>query len=166
MKLFRLLLFFIFCSSIAFAQNTFVLKNPDTLKLKQEFLKSDYGMNIVLTYLERNYKETSAKTAIKTDPEFNNQECGFTKKFEFNIEYTLYECGEAAPKTEKITFQKTSLVNLKKWIELMHASEVDEILNVWYINGTEYGPKDKEAGCYYKIEQTKTESIISIWCGC
>lgn len=136
------------------------------MQLKKEFLKSDYQLNTVLTYLERNYKAISEKTDIKTDPEFNNAECGFTKKFEFDIKYTLYKCGEAAPIKETITFPKCSLSELKKWIENIHASSTEEITNVWYEDKNEYGPKDKEAGCYYTLKQTDTQSIITIWCGC
>lgn len=165
MKTFSLFLVFIFCSSIALAQKGFILKNPDTLQLKKEHKKSDYGINTVLTYLEKNYKSTSEKTDIKLDPEFNNDECGFTRKFEFGIVYTLYNCGEAAPYKEYITFPKVTSKALKKWIELMYASYGYDIKNKWYPNESEYGPENEEAGCYYKIKHTKDQSKIDIWCG-
>ncbi|MFY0629442.1 MAG: hypothetical protein JXR05_03615 [Flavobacteriaceae bacterium] len=167
MRSFLLLTVIIFFSCSTSNQKPFILKNPDAVQLKKEFLKSDSQLNTVLTYLERSYKATSEKTDIKTDPDFNNAECGFTKKFEFSIEYTLYKCGEAAPMKETITFPKTSLEQLKKWIEDIHASQTEEeVTNVWYKDKNEYGPKDEEVGCYYTIKQTEAQSIISIWCGC
>ncbi len=166
MRSFYILFVFLFCSSIVSSQKGFVLKDPDTLRLKQEHLKSDYGINTILSYLERNYKSTSVKTDIKLDPEFNNEECGFTKKFEFGIVYTLYACGEAAPSKEKITFPKVKLPALKKWVELIYAIDANNIKNKWYPKENEYGPDDEEAGCYYKLKQIETQSVVDVWCGC
>lgn len=166
MRIFLLLSLFVFSSCITSDQKTFDLKKPDVKKLKQEYTNSDYASNIVLAYLERNYKVISEKTDIKLDPDFDNKECGFTKKFEFGIEYTFYECGEAAPVTENIILPKTTLPELKKWIQAIHTSQTEENTNVWYGDTNEYGPKDKQVGCYYKIKQTKTNSIITTWCGC
>lgn len=160
-----LVFIFLICSSLLSAQEKFVLKDPDTLRLKKEHENSNYGINTVLTHLERNYKSISGKLDIKLDPEFNNQECGFTKKFESGITYTLYNCGEAMPYKEYLTFPKVASKTLKKWIELMYASWGQDIKNKWYKGKNEYGPEDEEAGCYYKLKQTKTQSKVDIWCG-
>jgi hypothetical protein len=165
MKTVHILVVILFCSSLTTAQKKFTLKTPDTLALKKAFLKSDHELNVILTYLEKNYRATSKKTDVKTDPEFNNIECGFTKKFEHGIEYTLNQCGEATPVREKITLPKISLAKLKKWVELIHFSNDYDIKNKWYAKKNEYGPVDKEAGCYYTIEQTATKSMIHTWCG-
>ena len=38
---------------------------------------------------------------------------------------------------------------------------------VWYTDKkNEYGPKSQEAGCYYFIEETETQTKIRIECGC
>jgi len=166
MKTIFIILAFIFSSSIISGQDNFVLKSPDTLQLKKEFIESDFGANSMFTYFAKNYKATSKKKDIKLDPDFNNKECGFTISYEFGIEYTFYECGEAAPVTEHIILPKTSLPELKKWIQAIHTSQSEENTNIWYGDTNEYGPKDKQVGCYYKIKQTDTKSIITTWCGC
>lgn len=163
----RYLLVFLLLSSISFfAQESFVLKTPNAKKLKQAFEKSDYQLNIVLSYLEANYKATSGKFDIKKDEEMGGVECGFTKKFESGIVYAYRNCGEAAPIKEKIIFPKTELAKLKKWIEQIDKANPSNMESVWYKGKNEYGPKDEEAGCYYKIKQMKSQSIIEIFCGC
>ena len=64
-----------------------------------------------------------------------------------------------------VIFPKTELPSLKKWVELIYLSTETEISNVWYKDKIEYGPKNKEAGCYYSITQTESQSIIDIKCG-
>ena len=166
MRIKYLSVLFIFCSLVATAQESFILKTPNIQKLKQGFKKSEYQMNVILSYLEKNYTSVSKKLDILKDDEMGGVECGFTKKFEFGIEYTYHNCGEAAPVKEKIVFPKTKLATLKKWIEQIDKSNPTEIESIWYKGKNEYGPKNEEAGCYYKIKQTKTQSIIEITCGC
>jgi len=166
MKNYHLLIVLLFLSFSLSAQKIFVLKTPNSEKLKQEFVKSNYQMNTILTHLEKNYTVTSGKLDIKLDPDFDNAECGFTKKFKSGIVYTIFSCGEAAPQKEKIFFPKTKTSELKKWIEAIHRSEAEDNNNKWYKGKNEYAPKDEGPGCYYKIIQTKTQSIIDIFCGC
>lgn len=158
-----ILLFFSFQIS---AQKSFQLKEVDSKKLLQEFEKNNYQTNVILAYFENNYKATSGKLDILKDKEMGNVECGFTKKFEHGIVYTYYNCGEAAPVKEKIILPKTNLTQLKKWIEGIHKADPSEIENIWYKDEKEFGPKDEGVGCYYKIKQAKTNSIIDVWCGC
>tara|TARA_R110002073_G_scaffold8207_5_gene45821 strand:+ start:33420 stop:33920 length:501 start_codon:yes stop_codon:yes gene_type:complete len=159
------LLVFVFSIQVS-AQKVFSLKSPNSEKLKKEFIKSNSQMNTILTYLEANYKATTQKTNVLKDSEMGGVECGFTKKFEFGIQYTYHNCGEAAPMKEEIVFPKTKIIELKKWVEKIYKSEPDSNQNIWYPNKNEYGPKDKEVGCYYKIKQTKGKSIIETFCGC
>ncbi|MEQ6124229.1 hypothetical protein AAON49_08525 [Pseudotenacibaculum sp. MALMAid0570] len=166
MKIKYLSILFVFCSFAITAQESFVLKTPNSKKLKKEFEKSEYQMNIILSYLEKNYKSTTGKLDIKKDDEMGGVECGFTKKFEYGIKYTYHNCGEAAPVKEKLIFPKTQLAVLKKWIEQIDKSNPSDIENTWYKGKNEYGPKNEEAGCYYKIKQTKAQSVIEISCGC
>lgn len=165
MRILSLFCILCFCALHTAAQKHFELKLPDTLTLKQKFLKSNYDFNITLAYLENNYSSNSKKTAIKTDPDFNNKECGFTKKFASNIEYTYYDCGEASPVKEEIIFPKVPLSTVKKWVELMYSCYPMDIPNVWYPKKNEYGPKDKEAGCYYTITEKENKTVINTWCG-
>lgn len=160
------LLFVIIVSIIttSCAQEKFTLKSPDVAALKKELIDSNYQVNTVLRYFEKNYKATSEKIDIKLDPDFDNAECGFTKKFEYGIVYTYYNCGEATPVKEEITLPKTPYSVLKKWVELTYKANGTEIENTWY-SSTEYGPHDKEAGCYYTIKQGEKNTIISTWCG-
>ncbi len=165
MKQLSILVFLCFLGSNVLAQNGFILKDPDTLKLRQAQLKSNYGINTILTYLEENYKSISKKTDIKTDPDFNNKECGFTKQFEFNITYTYYACGEATPLKEELIFPKISDSVIKRWVELIYSCYGMDIPNIWYPEKQEYGPDTKEAGCYYTITQTEKSTKINTWCG-
>lgn len=165
MKRFFILLVLCLLNATIAAQQTFILKNPDTLKLKRTTQESNYDINVILTYLEKNYKATSKKTDIKKDPDFNHKECGFTKKFEFNISYTLYECGEASPVKEEISFPKVSDKRIKRWVELIYSCYAMDIPNIWYPKKQEYGPDNKEAGCYYTITQTKNRTKVNTWCG-
>ncbi len=156
-----LLVFWAFNSQ---AQKKFTLKTPDVKTLKKELLDSNYSLNTVLRYFEKNYPSASEKFDIKLDPDFNNAECGFTKKFSPGITYIFYSCGEAQPQKERIILPKVNQMDLKLWIELLYKANATNIKNTWY-NKNEYGPTDKEAGCYYTIKQADTESIVSIWCG-
>jgi len=131
--------------------------------------KNEVDTDIIFLYLESNYASNSKKYNIEKDPDFNNQECGFTKKFKSNIIFTTNKCGEASPILQKIIFPKTTTKMLKNWIQQIYKiglSEGIESDNKWYKNTIEFGPKDKEAGCYYKIKQTTTNSIVEVWCGC
>lgn len=153
------------CSIGAVAQKQFELKQPDTLTLKKKLLENDYDFNIILAYLENNYPSNSKKTDIKTDPDFDNKECGFTKKFASNIQYTYYNCGEATPVKELIVFPKMPLSAIKRWVELIYSCHAMDIPNRWYPKKNEYGPSDKEAGCYYTISQKKNKTVVNTWCG-
>ena len=65
--------------------------------IHQRFEKSNGQMNIILSYFEKNYKAVSEKLNVLIDEEMGGVECGYTKKFEFGIEYTYHNCGEAQP---------------------------------------------------------------------
>ena len=92
-------------------------------------------------------------------------ECGFTQKFQFDIQYSIEQCNEVTFLTEKVIFPKTELSSIKKWVEQIYKAGLTDIENTWYENENKYGPKDREAGCYYTIKQTETHSIIKVWCG-
>ena len=147
------------------AQESFTLKKVDIQSLQHRFEKSQYEMNIILTYLKENYAATSKKLNIQLDSDFDNEECGFTIKFEHGIEYTYRNCGEAKPVEEVIVLPSIDKSRLQKWIENIHSIYPMDIKNVWYQGENEYGPKDEEAGCYYKIIPSETNSIIETWCG-
>mgnify|MGYP000210711950 CR=1 FL=1 len=169
MKLKILALLFFFITYSSFCQKKFVLMPPNTEALTSYAEKNKVDTAIILLYLENNYATNSKKHNILKDPDFNNQECGFSKKFKFNIIFTTNNCGEAAPIIEKITFPKTTTKALKNWIDKIYKIGLPKDVapyHEWYENGLEFGPKDKEAGCYYKIQQTTTNSIVEIWCGC
>ncbi len=161
---FTLLLLFSFSFSI-FSQQQFNLKHPNVKKLRTNVEKNGTkNMKLIELYLNNNYKATSDKLDIKLDPDFDNMECGYTKKYQFGIVFTTNSCGEASPLTESITFPKTSLEKLKKWIENIYKADLNDIPNTWKDN--KYIPKDDGVGCYYTIKQQPNKSIIEIWCGC
>ncbi len=150
------------------AQEISVLKEVDSKRLKADFVKSNYQMNIILTHLKNNYKVTADKYDIIQDEEMGNTECGFTVDFEKNIKYTFNNCGEASPVRERIVFPPAKIVNLRKWVEQIYAAYPMDIKNIWYPDKygvRKYGPEKKEAGCYYTISQSKVDSIIEVWCG-
>ena len=158
-------IFFLVVSFQIKAQEHFVLKEVNIVKLKQQFEKSDYQMNIILTYLKENYKATSEKLNIQSDPDFDNEECEFTMKFEHGIEYTYRNCGEAKPVEEVIVLPIVEKSRLQKWIENINSIYPMDIKNVWYKGENEYGPESEEAGCYYKILPSDKNVTIETWCG-
>ena len=169
MKLKISILFSLLISINSFCQKKFDLVSPDIKTITSSTEKNEISSDAAFQYLERNYGSSSKKYNIEKDPNFNNQECGFSKKFKYNIIYTTNKCGEASPITQKIVFPKTITKKLKKWIEYIYEIELSKGTasnNQWYKNNIEFGPKNKEAGCYYKINQTTTNSIVEIWCGC
>lgn len=169
MKLKISILFIFFISINSFCQNKFVLTQPNVKALTSFAEKKEIDTDIILLYLENNYASNSEKYNIEKDPDFNNQECGFTKKFKYSIIFTTNKCGEASPILQKITFPKIATKALKNWVQQIYKSGLSEGVtsdNIWYENSLEFGPKEKEAGCYYKIKQTTTNSIIEVWCGC
>ncbi len=140
----------------------FVPKEVPSEKLKAEFIKSNYQMNIIHTYLIRNYKVASSKVDIK---KFAGKECAFKRQFKPNITYILNDCEEGKGVFETIVFPKANLKALKNWVEQIYRTQPMDIKNVWYPGKNEYGPEPKEEGCYFKILQQKNRSVIEIWCG-
>lgn len=165
MKTTYVTILFLCFTYFGFSQD-FTLKKPDLKILSEELSKSEYSINVILSYLERNYKATTEKIDILKDAEMGNVECGFTKKFEPGIVYTYNNCGEAAPVKELISFPKIKSDQLQKWIEEIHSINPSKIINTWYKGENEYGPKDEGVGCYYKIKQSKNNSVVDIFCGC
>ena len=147
------------------AQKSLILKEVITKDLHQQFEKSNGQMNIILSYFEKNYKAVSEKLNVLIDEEMGGVECGYTKKFEFGIEYTYHNCGEARPVKERIILPKVTMTELRKWIEHINDAYPMDIKNIWYEGGNEYGPEDKEAGCYYNILPSAKNSVIEVWCG-
>lgn len=149
----------------SFAQEPIELKDVNSKALKERFEKSNYQLNIILTYLKENFKTVSEKYDIQKAKELDNAECGFSINFERNLTYTINECEEGKGVRERIVFPPAHIDNLKKWVEQINAAYPTDIKNVWNNENYEYAPKDREAGCYYTITQSKVDSIIEIWCG-
>ncbi len=148
-------------------QQTYSLKIPDSKKLLKAFTDSNYQMNIIDTFLLQNYKDLSGKINLIKDPDFDNQECGYTRNFQYEISYSIKQCGEASGVYEWITLPKTDLAIVKKFVEALAISTPTYEPYVWYANKkNEYGPKSQEVGCYYWIEETETQTKIRIECGC
>ncbi len=166
MKTKSVFLIVVWLSLSMFSQQQFVPKKADIASLANAVLKSDYSIDEVALYFERYYNASTQKTQIKTDPEFNNKECGYTKTYAFGIVYKKEQCGEATSLQQEITFPKASTAQMIQWIEDMYAINPTDIPNIWYESGLEYGPKDREAGCYYTITQAKNKTIVRITCGC
>lgn len=146
------------------SEKKFQLVLPDIEKIERLSNESEFGLNEVLFYLEQNYKKKGEKTQVKIDDD-GKTECGYTQLFAFDISYTTEQCYEASNMKEIITFPKTSIDQVKKWVEHIYMAGITDIPNVWY-NELEYGPHNKEAGCYYTISQSDKTSTIAITCGC
>lgn len=148
-------------------QETYSLKIPNSKYLLKAFTNSNYQMNVVDSFLLQNYRDLSGKVNILKDPEFDNKECGYTRNFQFGISYQIKQCGEASGVYEWIILPKTELAMVKEFVEALAISTPTYEPFEWYdgkIN--HYGPKSKEAGCYYWIEETETNTKIRIECGC
>lgn len=148
-------------------QQPYALKIPDSKKYLEAFTKSDYRLNVLDSFLVANYKDLSGKINIETDPDFDNAECGFTRNLAYGIIYKYRQCGEAKGVYEWLTLPKTDIATVKKFIEALAITTPVYEPYVWYKGKTnEYGPKSKEVGCYYFIEETATQTKIRIECGC
>ena len=103
------LLFLLLILSLSIpAQEISVLKEVDSKRLKADFVKSNYQMNIILTHLKNNYKVTADKYDIIQDEEMGNTECGFTVDFEKNIKYwTKFKWIHSNSRSIKFKFQKS-----------------------------------------------------------
>lgn len=145
-------------------KESFTLKTPDVGKIKETIDEVNYLRGGILIYLENNYSNNSKKINVKKESD-EKTECGFTQKFQFDIQYSIEQCNEVTFLTEKVIFPKTELSSIKKWVEQIYKAGLTDIENTWYENENKYGPKDREAGCYYTIKQTETHSIIKVWCG-
>lgn len=164
-------IFFVFSlfSICVVGQDKFELKAPNLKHLKEINAKNEMGIDVIHLYFENNYSNGSKKYAIQKDPDFDNTECGFTQKYQFGIEFVTNNCGEASPLTQTITLPKMNLKSLKKWVEQIYTASLIEDMepvNKWHKSKNEFTPGDEEAGCYYTIKQTTTNSVIEVWCGC
>lgn len=160
-----ILYIFLLISFTAISQKKYKLIQPNINRLKA-ITEKDEALNnqIIQLYLNHNYKAISNKIDIKLDPDFDNIECGYTIKYNFGIIFTTSNCGEAAPLLQRIQFPKTNLDQLKKWVEKIYKADLTDVKNIWKKN--EYLPKDDGVGCYYKIKQYKSKSVVEIFCGC
>lgn len=123
-------------------------------------------MTEIYTYLIEHYKPVSEKTNVLDDTENGEKACQFTQQFEQGITYTIRRCGDESPLEEEVTFPKTKLASLKKWIEdIYHVQNVKET-NEWSEKETTFQPKGEGAGCYYRIISLKDKNTVEVWCGC
>ena len=166
MKSFFSILLVLFCSLQISAQSKFQLHMPDSKKLLKQFEESQYKLNIVDTFLQKHYTDISGKTNILKDPDFNNIECGFTRKFKEGISYSYKSCGEATGVYETLIFPKTQTALVKKFVEALAKSLPNAEDNQWIKGKAIFSPKGGEAGCYYYLEQKKTTTVVRIECGC
>lgn len=158
------LLFFSLACILACAQKEFILILPDVQKIKTVTANSEGLPDEIQIYLNMHYGENPKKTAVKTEAD-GTTECGATSVFDRGITYTVEQCNESAIQYQKVVLPKTDIHTLQKWVEHIYASGITDIPNAWY-SDTRYGPTDKEAGCYYTITQSDTQSSIAIECGC
>lgn len=166
MKTRMLFLFICLVGYQGIGQELFTLKKADVSKLTKLVKDSDNKLNEIPLYLDTYYASKSPKTNIKLDAEFNNMECGYTKKYASGIIYSIEQCGEASSQNQKIVFPKTSSAQMINWIEDIYKINPTEVDNIWYSKGLQYGPLDEGAGCYYSIQQTSKNTIVRVTCGC
>ena len=169
MKTIAIFLFIIMTPTSSFGQKKFKLVSPNIKSLNKIVNQQSNDTDVILLYLENNYKLNSKKYNIKKDSVFNNRVCGYSKKFKHNIIFTTNNCGEATPLIQSITFPKTKTNLLKKWVENIYKASLpinSKPESEWYKGKNEYGPIGGEAGCYYKIQQQPNKSIVEVLCGC
>ncbi|MFK8059773.1 MAG: hypothetical protein AB8B78_06730 [Polaribacter sp.] len=170
MKIILSTIFLIFISQVILSQKKFELKIPEIKKLKLLKNNSQNDVDLFFLYMENNYKSISNKFDIINDSDFeNNPECGFKKNYEYGILFTSNSCGEASPLKQAIVFPKTKEKELRKLIENIYYADLYEnsdSTNKWIKDKNEFTPEKNEAGCYYKIIQSKDKSTIEVFCGC
>lgn len=157
------------CFFISFAVNAqgFRLKEPDTKAIREELNKGNDAEDEIYIYLLLNYELADYPYDIKYDAEFENRPlCSFRQKFEGDIEYYTYNCGEGPGGSTVITLPLTDISLLKLWIEDIYEANRTEIENVWDKTGLIYRPEDEGAGCYYTIKPQKDKIIVENYCGC
>lgn len=159
-----IILFFLLFSIHLNAQKSFTLHQPNVREIHTLIQESEGTKGAISIYLEQHYNKNSKRIHTKREPD-GKTACGFTEKFEFEILYSKEQCEEAALLTEKIIFPKIKMTTAKKWVEYIYKAGITKIENIWYGDTNEYGPVDREAGCYYRIKQTKDKTTISVSCG-
>ncbi|MAD98025.1 MAG: hypothetical protein CMB99_11930 [Flavobacteriaceae bacterium] len=159
-KTFTFLLFLISCNLVG--QGLFVPAEVASDDLKAAFIKSNYKMNIIHSYLIANYRVASGNPMTK---KLGKEKCKYRRQFKPNIVYKMNDCEEGKGSFETVIFPKAAMNNLKKWVEQIYRTQPMEIKNIWYPGTTEYGPEPRQEGCYYKILQEEDRSVIEIWCG-
>ena len=159
-------LLLLFCGNVqSTAISEFQLVTPDTVKIREQLIASDYNEEAIYYYLINNFKSVSELYDTVSFEWDTEAYCSFKKDFEFGIRYTIDECGEGGSNII-LTFPKVKRKEMKDWIETIHGIyEFEEDGNVWK-NNTMYVPEEEGAGCYYKIRDTATETFVTIYCGC
>jgi hypothetical protein len=144
----------------------FSLIEPNVSQLK-ELHKSDQKTEVIYHYLSSNYKKSGKKYNVKHYDWNESEICSFSEDFKPGITFELFECKEAGGATIKVKLPKVNRKNLMKWIEKIY--EVNKMgvdQNVWKDNNSKFEPKEAAAGCYYKIKETKNNTIVDLYCGC
>ncbi len=133
---------------------------PDTAKLNKLFIKKNYTQSVGYLYLKTYYKAISGKDSIQYHELNAKAVCAFKQRFEKDIQYIVWACKEAGGISETIVFPKMELKVAKAFV---HKLFYEALNNTWT---SEYTYEPDGAGCYYKIIQTDTQTIIEIYCGC
>ena len=144
----------------------FKLIKPNIEALNTELEENKYSQNIVYLYLIKNYKTISEKYNTKKNNFPDYEVCAFNQKFEKNILYWEEQCGEATGIKSKLTLPKSDKASVIEWVEMIFNSSPMDIKHSWNTKQTKFGPTDDGAGCYFEIIETKTNTIIDMFCGC
>ena len=144
----------------------FQLITPDTDKIQQQLIDSDYQEEAIYYYLINNFKQVSGFYETKSFAWDTEALCSYAQDFEEGIRYTINECGESGADL-KITFPKVKREKIMTWIEQIHSVyESENDTNVWSDDHTTYQPSEMLPGCYYEIQETNYTTSVTIYCGC
>lgn len=141
------------------------LPEPDGLQLQEQQEADENRFEDLYYYLTDHFKVVGEKKNARYYYQSEDL-CGFDQEFEQNISYSTTSCGEAVGQTTTIHFPRTPQRVLMDWIRQIHATDPELGENTWRENLSKYEPVDQGVGCYYQIRHTKSQSIVTRYCGC
>ncbi len=160
-----LVIFLLFFTNLVIGQS-FELAEPNIPKLKDQLVTAQ-NKEVMHIYLKNNFKTSSEKFDLQLYEWDTSTLCAFKEEFENGIKYSVFQCEEAGGIRADLELPKMERAQLMKWIEdIYEVSRMDMDANVWKENNSRFEPKGSEAGCYFKIEEKETSTLVSLHCGC
>ncbi len=159
------IVFLLFFTHLITGQN-FQLSEPDISKLKEQ-VSSSANKEVIYHYLTNNYAPTSEKYDMEYYEWDTSALCAFKENFQNGIIYSVRQCEEAGGIRAALELPKTERAGLMNWIEAIYeVNKMDMDQNVWKENNSKFEPRESDPGCYFKIKEKESSTLVDLHCGC